>query len=65
MIGVYSFNKRAYGLYKSMGFKDIGRKREYQLIAGKRFDMIMMDLLSYEYKSIFLNELIKEIEETK
>ncbi len=52
MLGVYAFNKRAYSLYQYIGFKDIGVKREYQLIAGKRYDMIFMDMLSTEFKGL-------------
>lgn len=52
MLGVYSFNKRAYGLYKHIGFQEIGRRREYQALGGKRFDMIFMDMLSSEFKGL-------------
>lgn len=50
MLGVYGFNKRAYNLYKLIGFKEMGRKREYQAAGGKRYDMIFMDMLSHEFK---------------
>lgn len=50
MLGVYGFNKRAINLYKQIGFQEIGRKREYQAVSGRRFDMIFMDMLSTEYR---------------
>lgn len=52
MLGVYAFNKRAINMYRQIGFKEIGRKREYQLVGGKRFDMIYMDMLSNEFRGI-------------
>lgn len=57
MLGVYGFNKRAISLYKHLGFKEIGRKREYQAIGGRRFDMILMDMLSREFKELYSGTL--------
>lgn len=62
MLGVYAFNRRAIGLYKSIGFKEIGRKREYQTMGGRKIDMIMMDLLSREYESVYINKVLEEME---
>lgn len=59
MLGVYAFNTRAVRLYRSIGFKEIGRKREYMLMAGQRVDMIMMDILSTEYESVYLEGVLK------
>lgn len=52
MLGVYAFNKRAFSLYKRIGFKEIGRKREFQAIGGRRYDMIMMDMLASEFRGV-------------
>lgn len=52
MLGVYAFNKRAINLYEQIGFKEIGRRREYQAVGGRRFDMIFMDMLSSEFKGL-------------
>lgn len=62
MLGVYEFNNRAYNLYKKVGFKEIGRKREYQTVAGKKYDMIMMDLLSTEYESVYVKAAMNRID---
>lgn len=62
MLGVYEFNVRALKLYERIGFKEIGRKREHQTIAGKRYDMIMMDLLASEYKSIYVKPAMEQLE---
>jgi RimJ/RimL family protein N-acetyltransferase len=63
MLGVYAFNQRAYHLYKKIGFKEIGRKREFQTLGGEKFDMIMMDLLSTEYESVYVKPLLQRMEE--
>lgn len=52
MLGVYAFNKRAINLYEQIGFQEIGRKREFQAVGGKRFDMILMDMLSTEFRGL-------------
>lgn len=62
MLGVYAFNTRAIGLYGSMGFREIGRKREYQTMGGRKIDMIMMDMLSHEYESVYIKKVLGEME---
>lgn len=39
-------------IYKQIGFQEIGRKREFQAIGGRRFDMIYMDMLSAEFNGL-------------
>jgi RimJ/RimL family protein N-acetyltransferase len=57
---VYSFNKNAIKLYEKCGFKIIGKRREARLISGKKYDIIFMDILSDEYKSIFYKDLVEK-----
>ena len=52
MLGVYAFNKRAFNIYKQIGFQEIGRRREFQAVGGRRFDMIFMDMLSSDFKGL-------------
>lgn len=49
MLEVFSFNKRAIKVYKKIGFKEIGRRREAREIAGKKYDEVFMDILSHEF----------------
>jgi RimJ/RimL family protein N-acetyltransferase len=49
MLGVFSFNKKAINLYKKMGFKEIGRRRDARLICNKYYDLILMDILDNEF----------------
>ncbi|MCD4820409.1 MAG: GNAT family N-acetyltransferase [Candidatus Cloacimonetes bacterium] len=60
MLELFSFNERALKSYKKVGFKIIGRRREAILIAGKRVDMIYMDILSEEFKSVFVEKKLMQ-----
>ena len=48
-LGVYSFNERALACYKKAGFKEIGRIREVRYFNGKRYDLILLDILKDEF----------------
>lgn len=54
MLEVFSFNKRAIASYQKVGFKFIGKRREALIMGGKKYDEIMMDILSTEFTSPFL-----------
>lgn len=45
------FNARAMGAYRKAGFKEMGRWREAQIVAGKRYDEVYMDCLRSEFES--------------
>ena len=57
---VISYNNRAVHAYKKIGFSEIGRRRQCYQIAGERYDVIYMDLLASEFKSIYLKKLIQD-----
>lgn len=50
MVVVYSHNEKAIGMYKKVGFKEFGRRRESHFIGGKAYDEIYMDILPKDYK---------------
>lgn len=57
---VFEYNEIAYNVYKKIGFKEVGRRRKAVEIMGKRYDIIMMDILQEEYNSKYIkNELEK------
>lgn len=62
MLGVYSYNKRAIHCYAKLGFKEIGRRREVRIIGERKFDMIYMDLLASEFETVYLSELLNNLE---
>jgi len=51
MLGVFDFNERAIHAYQSLGFHEIGRRREARWIGGKAYDVILMDLLEEEFRA--------------
>lgn len=52
MLGVFAFNQRAIRAYQKVGFKEIGRRREARIIAGKKHDVVLMDILEDEYRAL-------------
>ena len=50
MLGAFSFNERALAVYRKIGFREIGRRREARIIAGKAYDVVEMDLLEDEFR---------------
>jgi RimJ/RimL family protein N-acetyltransferase len=58
MLGVYAFNERAIRCYRSLGFKEIGRRREARIIGGVKYDGVLMDLLAEEFDSPALAKLM-------
>jgi len=46
---VKDFNKRAIKSYKKCGFKEIGHRRDANIMGNKKFDTIYMDILAEEF----------------
>jgi RimJ/RimL family protein N-acetyltransferase len=51
MLGVFAFNERAIALYRRVGFREIGRRRQARIIGGRKHDAILMDILAEEFES--------------
>ena len=49
-LDVYSYNPRAIKVYKRLGFKVEGRKREYTKLGNKYYDAVCMSVLDREWK---------------
>ena len=58
MLGTFSFNERAIRCYENVGFRLIGRRREARLIAGQRYDLVLMDILAEEFESPYIGPLL-------
>jgi RimJ/RimL family protein N-acetyltransferase len=58
MLGVYSFNDRAIRSYRSLGFQEIGRRRQARIIGPRMFDVVLMDLLADEFESPVVQRLV-------
>jgi len=58
MLGTFSFNHRAIRCYEKVGFKLIGRRRKARIIAGEKYDLILMDILAGEFESPYVKPLL-------
>jgi len=58
---VIQFNKSAIKVYEKCGFKYAGVKRQSKIFGDEKFDMIMMDILANEFKSIYVKHVLKDI----
>jgi RimJ/RimL family protein N-acetyltransferase len=59
MLGVYSFNQRAINCYRKTGFKEIGKRREARIVCGKKYDVVLMDVLATEFRSVYVQKLME------
>jgi RimJ/RimL family protein N-acetyltransferase len=57
MLGAFSFNLRALASYRKLGFREIGRRRQARVIAGKAYDVVLMDLLAEEFSSPVIKKM--------
>ena len=62
MLGTFEFNRRSMACYKKVGFKEIGRRRQARIIAGKKYDEIMMDILAEEFQSKFVKQIMEKLD---
>jgi len=60
MIGTFEYNKRAIQCYEKVGFREIGQRRQARTIGGKKYDVILMDILADEFESIYVNQFIEQ-----
>jgi RimJ/RimL family protein N-acetyltransferase len=61
-LSVFSFNERAIRVYRRVGFREIGRRREALRSGGHVHDVIYMDCLATEFVSPVLRALLPESE---
>jgi RimJ/RimL family protein N-acetyltransferase len=48
-LGTWDYNAGAMRVYERIGFKPIGRRRKARVVGDRRYDEIMMDMISEEY----------------
>lgn len=56
---VYEYNPRAIELYERCGFKYAGRLRNAKKFGGRKFDIILMDILAEEFESVYIKNLLE------
>lgn len=57
---VFEYNKNAVESYKKIGFKEVGRLREAKFLCGIKYDKIIMDILSHEFKSVYIEKILEK-----
>ncbi len=57
---VYSYNKRAIKSYEKIGFKHAGILRQAKIFCGKKYDVVIMDILASEFKGHYIEEIMKK-----
>lgn len=60
MIRVLACNPRATHIYEKVGFKLIGRRREVVTVAFEKYDMLYYDMISTEFNSPIITDLIEK-----
>ncbi len=61
MLGAFSFNVRAVEVYRKVGFQEIGLRRQARIVAGKAYDVVMMDMLEDEFRDRYGSALLRTI----
>jgi RimJ/RimL family protein N-acetyltransferase len=61
-LGVFAFNQRAIASYRRLGFKEIGVRRQFRIIAGRAYDAVLMDLLAEEFVSPLVAGIMDRLE---
>lgn len=57
-LSFFDFNTKSKSIYEKCGFKVLGRRREAKIIGNLKFDIVYMDILAEEYKSIYIKNLL-------
>lgn len=57
---VIEYNPRAIRCYEKVGFKTIGKRREARFFGGKRHDILLMDILASDFKSVYISSLLED-----
>lgn len=55
-LDVVAFNKRAIRSYEKVGFKYVGKRREYVFMAGQYHDVLIYDILASEFESPYVKQ---------
>jgi RimJ/RimL family protein N-acetyltransferase len=58
MLGTFAYNAAAIAAYKKVGFREIGRRRQGRIIAGKAYDVVLMDILAAEFSGSVIAPLL-------
>ncbi|MFN0049817.1 MAG: GNAT family N-acetyltransferase [Cytophagales bacterium] len=57
-LSFFDFNTKSKRIYEKCGFQVLGRRREAKIIGNLKFDIVFMDVLADEYKSVYIKNLL-------
>ena len=57
---VVAYNQRAVRCYEKVGFKYVGRRRQYVFMAGSYHDVLLYDILACEFTSPYVKEVFEK-----
>lgn len=57
---VVAYNQRAIRCYEKVGFKYVGRRRDYVFMAGRYHDVLIYDILSSEFESPYVRKVFEQ-----
>ncbi|MDD2331216.1 MAG: GNAT family protein [Candidatus Cloacimonetes bacterium] len=57
---VVAYNQRAVKCYEKVGFKYVGRRRNYIFMAGVYHDVLIYDILASEFQSPYVRKVFEE-----
>ena len=60
-LSTYSYNTRAIKCYEKVGFKVVGKFTEFVQVAGKKYDMVLMEILSTGFVSPFIEKFLDNV----
>jgi RimJ/RimL family protein N-acetyltransferase len=60
-LGVYEYNVSAIKIYEKIGFKHVGNRRNAKIIGNKKYNEIIMDMVSDEYFELYGNTEMKKL----
>jgi len=60
ILKVFSFNERALKVYRGIGFKEIGKRKESYRLNNKWFDEYYFQILSKDFISYYLNNSLPD-----
>lgn len=52
MLGAFAYNERAIAAYRKVGFQEIGHRRQARIVAGQKYDVVLMDILADDFRAL-------------
>ncbi len=60
MLQVFAYNERGIRAYRRAGYREIGRRRLAHRLAGRAYDIVLMDCVASEFESPVLKRVLSD-----